>query len=183
ALMASVWMKIGVSVAAAGMIGTAATVAIGPSDPTESELPSAPAGSPGEPTETATAERPVPVEAALEEHEPAAPPADEPEVRAPAEVPAELGTGLATPQASLGVHLLRQARGQVGANPSHALALVEEHQALHPGSLQEEREVIRIRALTRLGRAGEVVERAEQFLARFPSSTYRQEIESLLEES
>jgi hypothetical protein len=61
-----------------------------------------------------------------------------------------------------------------------ALALVAEHEALSGTKLGQERERIAIEALLREGRRAAAVERADRFLARFPRSSYRHRIESLL---
>jgi hypothetical protein len=78
------------------------------------------------------------------------------------------------------LELLQRAQELVRADPARALALVEGAARRFPGSpLIQEREVIAIEALRRLGRAGEAHARGEGFLRRFPRSAYRLRVESL----
>lgn len=77
--------------------------------------------------------------------------------------------------------LLRDARLVLGRDPSQALALSEQHRRLYPsGTFTQEREVIAITALARLGRTDEARTRAERFERAFPKSPYRQRIDAVL---
>jgi hypothetical protein len=77
--------------------------------------------------------------------------------------------------------LLGQAQAALSSDPARALALSERHRShfAHP-LLTQEREVIAVEALGRLGRAGEAKARGERFLRLFPASAYRSKIESIL---
>jgi hypothetical protein len=78
------------------------------------------------------------------------------------------------------LELLQRAQELLRADPARALALVEGDARTFPGSpLIQEREVIAIEALMRLGRAGEARVRAERFLRRFPRSAYRLRVQAL----
>lgn len=83
------------------------------------------------------------------------------------------------PQA-LGVSLLRDARASLDTRPTHTLTLVERHAAAFPSMLDQERELIAIEALLRLGRAEEGRARAERFAAEHPRSTYLPRLEALV---
>jgi hypothetical protein len=77
-------------------------------------------------------------------------------------------------------HLLAEARGKLKGDPSRALELAEEHQRrFATGQLVEEREVIAMTALVRLGRIAEASSRWETFRARFAESAYAPRLSSL----
>jgi len=74
---------------------------------------------------------------------------------------------------------LERARGALGQSPAAALSLANQHRARFPaGVLAEEREVIAIEALKRLGRTAEAEQRVEAFARRFPGSAYRKKLEA-----
>ena len=74
--------------------------------------------------------------------------------------------------------LLEQARRALATNPSQALAITRRHQALYPnGTLAQEREVIAIEALRRLGQSGQASERAGSFEQKYPDSAHRRTVE------
>lgn len=69
--------------------------------------------------------------------------------------------------------LLERAQAALARRPSEALRLTREHEARFPrGALVQEREVIAIEALERLGRAGAAKARAEVFERRFRGSVH-----------
>jgi hypothetical protein len=70
---------------------------------------------------------------------------------------------------------LEEARRVLAGNPSRALYLALRDERTS-GGVVEEREVVIIEALVRLGRAGEARERAARFLRLFPVSTHREEV-------
>ncbi len=75
--------------------------------------------------------------------------------------------------------LLEQARSDLAGNPAQALALTQRHAAEFPhGLLVQEREVIAISALRRLGRSQEADARAARFDARYPKSAHQQVVDS-----
>jgi hypothetical protein len=74
--------------------------------------------------------------------------------------------------------LLEQARRALANNPAQALALTHRHQALYPqGLLAQEREVIAIEALRRLGQGSKASERATGFERKYPDSAHRRTVE------
>ncbi|HEY8944583.1 MAG TPA: hypothetical protein VIM73_09995 [Polyangiaceae bacterium] len=76
------------------------------------------------------------------------------------------------------VELLERARRALGSDPRRALALTQEHRARFPGGvLGQEREVIAIEALRRLGRSEEAGRRAGSFEQRYPDSAHRRSVE------
>lgn len=74
--------------------------------------------------------------------------------------------------------LLEQARRALATDPQRALAITRRHQALYPhGVLVQEREVIAIEALRRLGREGQASDRANSFEKSYPDSAHRRAVE------
>lgn len=74
--------------------------------------------------------------------------------------------------------LLEQARSALATNPARSLALTRQHEARFPnGVLRQEREVIAIEALRRLGRDKTAAERAGSFEQAFPDSAHRRAVE------
>lgn len=77
--------------------------------------------------------------------------------------------------------LLRDARQVLDRNPLVALSLCEEHQRGYPGGgLTQERELIAIAALLRLGQSGSAESRAARFRASFPRSPYLTRLDRLV---
>ena len=92
----------------------------------------------------------------------------------PAGEPALKGEGEAS--------FLRRAKVALGRDPALALRLTDEHPEIYPrGVLLQEREVIAIEALVRLGRANEARSRAASFRARYPSSAYHGHLDDQIE--
>lgn len=78
--------------------------------------------------------------------------------------------------------LLESARRALAKDPALALRLTGQHRArFRNGMLQQEREVVAIEALRRLGRNEEAERRAKAFEARFPGSAHRRGVEAGLE--
>jgi len=74
--------------------------------------------------------------------------------------------------------LLEQARAALGSSPAQALRLAQQHAQQFPrGLLAQEREVIAISALRRLGRTAEAEARAARFDARYPHSAHQQAVD------
>lgn len=105
--------------------------------------------------------------------------------RPPVIAPVESAT--AAPAPSDGVTeivLLQRAQDAVGGAPARALELLNEHLTRFPGgALSQEREVLAISALLRLGRTAEARTRAARFALAYPSSAHRRRIEALLPDS
>jgi hypothetical protein len=79
------------------------------------------------------------------------------------------------------VRLLHKAQDDAESNPEGALVRVAEHERrFASGVLVQEREVLAITALMRLGRAAEAHDRAAAFRDRFPGSAYLPKIDALL---
>jgi hypothetical protein len=77
--------------------------------------------------------------------------------------------------------LLGAAQSALAADPNRALQLTAEHRRQFPsGAFTQEREVIEIDALYRLGRKAEAERRATQFIARNPGSSYARRVKDLL---
>ena len=68
-------------------------------------------------------------------------------------------------------------------DPSRALRLVDDQARLYPnGTFVQEREVLRIDALTALGKKDDAHDRARAFLAQYPDSPHRVRLERMLSE-
>lgn len=89
----------------------------------------------------------------------------------------------APPSPTTEVTLLRDAQDALRTAPAAALFLANEHAARFPaGVLGQEREVIAIEALIKVGRREEARARAGRFLAAVPRTAYRPRVEALLGE-
>jgi hypothetical protein len=78
--------------------------------------------------------------------------------------------------------LLQQAQAALRRDPARSLALTHEHRRRFPkGALAQEREVIAIDALSRLGRSGEAGKRAEEFGKEYPGSAHQKKVETSVE--
>jgi outer membrane biosynthesis protein TonB len=87
-------------------------------------------------------------------------------------------TGAARPSPVPEDQLLERARRALGSDPSRALSLTREHAKSYPnGVLAQEREVIAIEALKRLGRGSEADARRGTFEQRYPQSAHRRNLE------
>jgi hypothetical protein len=79
------------------------------------------------------------------------------------------------------VALLQHAQDALAVDPSRALSICAEHSRGFPhGLLAQEREVIAVDALVRLGRLEDAQQRAARFAAAYPSSTHLRRIEALV---
>jgi hypothetical protein len=77
--------------------------------------------------------------------------------------------------------LLGRAQSALRSDPASALALAAEHRKKFPnGVLAQEREVLSIEALERLGRHAEAVARADRFLKAFPGSAHRSKVNAVV---
>lgn len=73
--------------------------------------------------------------------------------------------------------LLEQARAALKSAPGRALQRANEHAARFPrGVLVQEREVLAIQALRKLGRSAEADRRAEAFAKAFPGSAFARQL-------
>jgi hypothetical protein len=128
--------------------------------------------------------------------EPAARPADPPPSSAPTALastaitspdptpgspPSTLTALSPTEDSETEIQLLQRAQDALGSAPTRALDLVNRHAAKFPGSaFGQEREVLAIDALVRLGRHSEARARAASFAARFPTSAHLHRLEALV---
>jgi hypothetical protein len=93
------------------------------------------------------------------------------------------GAGRAGGDALEELKLLTRARRMLPSRPQTTLALSGEHAQLYPrGALAEEREVLAIEALLKLGRASEARQRARAFMRQFSGSGQRARLNALLEQ-
>jgi hypothetical protein len=77
--------------------------------------------------------------------------------------------------------LLRRAQGALSSDPGKAFGLSRVHEQSFPdGALAQEREVLAIDALLRLGRKNEAALRARAFGARFPGSVHGPRVDGLM---
>ncbi|HET9954785.1 MAG TPA: hypothetical protein VFQ61_09785 [Polyangiaceae bacterium] len=84
-----------------------------------------------------------------------------------------------TPSAASEAELLERARKALAQDPTAALALTRTHEVrFASGLLRQEREVIAIEALRRLGRQAEASARAERFSKTYPGSAHRRGVET-----
>ncbi|HVU00164.1 MAG TPA: hypothetical protein VHE30_00380 [Polyangiaceae bacterium] len=118
---------------------------------------------------------------------PAAPPALPAESASPEPAPAVNTPVVSAPKhaaaAPSEAELLGAAQAALGSDPAKALSLAEQHARAYPGgTLGQEREVIAVEALAKLGRTAASRERGERFLAAHPKSAYRAKIQSILGE-
>ena len=75
--------------------------------------------------------------------------------------------------------LLAQAQAALSSNPSRALALTREHKRRFPkGALVQEREVIAIEALNRIGDTESARKRAKSFEDSYPGSAHRRKVQN-----
>lgn len=166
-------LKIGAGVA--GLVSLGAIAVLGARLLAPPSPPAAPTRlAPAETVEAPSEPAPVapPVEAPIEETPPPEP-APVPRTLAPVEVDADpLATELA---------LVRSAHSELATSPRRALRLTAEHERRFPaGMLIEERELIAIDALARLGRLGRARARRDRLAARFPGSAYLARADEIL---
>lgn len=77
--------------------------------------------------------------------------------------------------------ILHEAQVALAANPARALTLSAQHEREFPGgALTQEREVIAIDALLRLGRVAAARTRAQRFELKYPGSAHARHVEQLL---
>lgn len=92
----------------------------------------------------------------------------------------ETPNGDELPQSEL--ELLKQARNAVTSDPLRAYALTERSRALFPqAALAQERDLIAITALFRMGREQQARSQAQLFRSRYPRSAYLPQIARMLE--
>jgi hypothetical protein len=94
----------------------------------------------------------------------------------------ERGPSEASEMAESEASFLRRTRAALVADPAQALRMTEEHASRYPrGVLLQERDVIAIDALVRLGRRDEARARATAFHARYPSSAHASHLAAIVE--
>jgi hypothetical protein len=104
---------------------------------------------------------------------PAASVAESPSAPSPAKLPGKPSPP-AQPSES---ELLEQARSALKGNPARALQRANEHAARFPrGVLVQEREVLAIQALRKLGRSAEADRRTEAFAKAYPGSAFARKL-------
>jgi hypothetical protein len=114
------------------------------------------------------------------------PPARDPALPRPTPKPSVPSTAAAAPKPppAIGIsetQILRDARLVLDRDPRSALALSEQHRRDYPnGSFTQERELIAITALVKLGRQSEASDRAARFRSAYPSSPYRARLDRIV---
>jgi hypothetical protein len=89
---------------------------------------------------------------------------------------ATAGVGATAPSTEL--EIMQRAQSALAADPQRALAITNEHARAYPtGELVQERELIAVEALARIGRREEAQERAHALIQRFPRTPYAARIE------
>ncbi|AKU95634.1 hypothetical protein AKJ09_02298 [Labilithrix luteola] len=79
------------------------------------------------------------------------------------------------------LELVQRAQAAVASDPARALAVAAEHARAYPaGAFVQEREVIAVEALARLGRIDEAWKRAVELVRRFPGTPYATRLERAL---
>jgi hypothetical protein len=79
------------------------------------------------------------------------------------------------------IELLKRARSALTSDPEEALALARRHRTEYPrGAYTQERDVIAISALARLGRSSDANRLAEAFRDRYPRSAYLPQVDRIL---
>lgn len=163
---------VGVSVAVVALLIAAFFLTQAESPPTQ---PAQPVEAPREPH----------VELEVQAPEVEVPEVEVPEVEAPEVEAPEVEGPLAQPsrdvnEGSEGALLLAARRALLSANPTRALALTREHERrFAEGAMEEEREVIAMEALLRVGQTERAEARRARFNTRHPSSPYRSRVDAL----
>lgn len=105
---------------------------------------------------------------------------DLPNAKAPAHASAPTVATSVAPTESEASYL-RRAQGTLAGSPNDALTMLDAYPMLYPhGSLAQERDVMEIDALARLGRTGEARTKAEAFEARYPHSAHESRLSTIL---
>jgi len=146
----------------------------------EDEIPSPSAVAPTVPAEPnapgtprAAATTPAPL--------PSSPPVH-PRTNEPAAARPQPGSPIPPPaQPASEAEILRDARLALEQSPQIALSLTEQHRSEYPGGkFAQEREIIAITALVRLGRSGDAEARAARFRKAYPTSPYSGRLDRLV---
>jgi hypothetical protein len=164
--------KAGVAVLGGLLVAGGVYLSTRPAPPTPGTTPASPAVR--EPPSPATEIAPAPVApdtASSTATEPSGSAQGAPSTTRPA-------TGAARPSLVPEDQLLERARRALASDPNRALSLTREHARTYPsGVLAQEREVIAIEALRRLGRGSEADARRGTFEQRYPQSAHRRNLE------
>lgn len=176
-------MKIGAAVALVGAVSVGTVAVTSSPRPAPTGLVATTSPPPPEATPSAPRARGTDL---------APPPSAEPIVSAPSASAPAPRVSAPSPRASASapvidegpeaeVKLLERAQDALRGRPAEALALSQEHARRFPrGMLGQEREVIAIEALAKLGRTDEARARADRFRARFPGSSHARRIDAIL---
>lgn len=111
----------------------------------------------------------------------ASPPA-RPRSNEPSDARPQSGSPIPPPAAPASeAEILRDARLTLEQSPQIALSLTEQHRTDYPGGkFSQEREIIAITALVRLGRSGDASARAARFRKAYPTSPYNARLDRLV---
>lgn len=110
---------------------------------------------------------------------PSAPP---PSTSAPRSTRVQAPSGVRADQgSSTELDLIQRAQTELSSNPHRALAVASEHARTYPaGEFVQEREVIAVEALAKLGRRDEAVRRALALTKAFPNTPYATRLEKAI---
>jgi hypothetical protein len=163
---ASTATKLALGLGTLGIVAAIVTLTLSPSAPALAPMP-VPALSASASATSAPTTPPTP--SSVPALAPSAPPRPKPVVSSD------------TPSAESEVQMLKRAQDALRTDPARALAACNEHAARYPrGDLAQEREVLAVDALTRLGRNDQAVRRAQAFVAAHPDSSHRARLERLV---
>jgi len=165
---------VGALLVGGALVGGGAWVLGGPSGPESGGVPRAvssataqPPAAPAQPAPEPEATPTVETESSAAEPEPSVTSASK---RSP---------GVSASRGPTEADLLQSAQAALRSNPGRALALAREHQRRFPnGALAQEREVIAIEALSKLGRTDDARSRAGRFKEQYPHSAHQRKVGS-----
>lgn len=104
--------------------------------------------------------------------------------RAARSAPASTQAPSQAPVRELEFAIVQRAQAALATDAARALSIADEHARAYPsGELVQEREVVAVEALARLGRSGEAKSRATALLKRFPRTPYVPRLERALGEA
>jgi len=170
-------------VAACWVISALSSAAPEASAPEPAATEARPASAPPAPASLPTADKaPAPTLPAAPHPEPSAPSLGAPVQVAPKPRPPRAEPAARAQRSGGEARLLERAQAALEQRPAEALQLCQEHEARFPGgALVQEREVIAIEALKRLGRSAAARARAAEFERRFRGSVHQPRVEHATE--
>lgn len=141
---------------------------------------------PAIPTAPTTPARSVAVEPPDDPAVTAIPVGELPSVRAPAPAVPEGAGGTSVkpappPPPATELELVQRAQAALASDPDRVLGITSEHARAYPqGELVQEREVLAVEALSRLGRNDEAIRRSRALVQRYPRTPYAARLEKAI---